>query len=364
MKAEKPISRRTLLECLTRTSLGIAVGAAPFQRQTLYAGNGRTQPDQRLVEPSQSDEKKFVPVMITPFDSHLKIDFDRLSMLIDFYLKAGAKGFFANCLSSEMYLLTNQERIDLTRHVVKHVGRKAAVVSTGSFGDTLEEKADFAKKIYDTGARGVILISSHFALANESDAVLEKNFERFLSLTNDIKVGTYECPVPYKRLLAPDVFRSLVSDKRLIYHKDTSEDIKNIEAKLALARGTQLEFYNAHTATAAESLQKGAKGMSPISGNFYPEIHSWLCQYANDPAKSAEVNWIQAEITRTEPIISKYYPLSSKYFLKKRGLPLELVCRAKAKSIPPEHLAVLDKTYDVFLGWCDRLGIKAVNGPQ
>ncbi|RAJ94119.1 4-hydroxy-tetrahydrodipicolinate synthase [Larkinella arboricola] len=362
MKPNQPISRRALLERITQASLGLVAGTATLQ--PLMAGDGFAQPDQQSVSPFKSDEKKFVPVMITPFDSNSKIDYNHLSMLIDFYLRAGAKGFFANCLSSEMYFLDNQERIDLTRYVVQHAGRKATVVSTGSFGDTLGEKADFAKKIDDTGVRGVILISSHFALANESDAVLMKNFETFLSMTGNIKLGTYECPVPYKRLIAPDVFKSLVSDKRLVYHKDTSEDIKNIETKLALARGTQLEFYNAHTATAAESLQKGAKGMSPISGNFYPEIHSWLCQYANDPAKLADVNWIQAEIARTEAIISKFYPLSSKYFLKKRGLPLELVCRSKVKSIPPEQIAILDKTYDVFLGWCDRLGIKAVNGPQ
>ncbi|RRB14251.1 dihydrodipicolinate synthase family protein [Larkinella knui] len=308
--------------------------------------------------PVKPEVKKFVPVMITPYDSQSAIDYDQVSRLIDFYLAAGAKGLFANCLSSEMYFLTDQERIDLTRHVVKYVNGKVPVVSTGSFGDTLSAKVDFAKKIHDTGVDGVILISSHFAEKSESDAVLQANFEKFLSLTGTMKVGTYECPTPYKRLISPDVFRSLVANKRMIYHKDTSEDLKNIEAKLAIARGSQLEFYNAHTATAVESLQKGARGMSPISGNFYPEIHSWLCQYANDPSKAADLSWIQAEITRTEPIISKFYPLSSKYFLKKRGVPLELVTRAKAKAIPEEQQKILDDTYTVFRGWCDRLGIK------
>ena len=347
MKPNYAISRRTFLEQATPAAVGLAAGAGALSS---YAAGQHT-----------PMEKKFVPVMITPFTSDLKIDYDKVPMLIDFYLAACAKGFFANCLSSEMFFMNDPERIELTRHVVQYIGNKASVVSTGSFGETMENKVAFAKRIEDTGASGVILISSHFAAASESDDVLLQNFEKFLSLTGDMKVGTYECPLPYKRLISPAVFKSLVSNRRFIYHKDTSEDIKNMEVKLKIARGTQLEFYNAHTASAAESLRKGGQGMSPISGNFYPEIQTWLCRYANDPSKSADVDWIQSEIARTEPVISKYYPLSSKYFLKKRGLPIELVCRSKAKSIPAEQMKVLDDTYRVFLGWCDRLGIQAVN---
>jgi 4-hydroxy-tetrahydrodipicolinate synthase len=358
MKPFNPISRREFLGKMTPATLATLAGAQVFIPTMANANTGLSGLDQSVNWPLKTPEKKFVPVMITPYDAKSAIDYDAVSRLIDFYLAAGAKGLFANCLSSEMYFLSDQERIDLTRHVVKYVNGKVPVVSTGSFGDTLQSKADFTRKIHDTGVDGVILISSHFAEKNESDTVLMANFEKFLSLTGDIKLGTYECPVPYKRLISPDVFKSLVSDKRLIYHKDTSEDIKNIEAKLEIARGTQLEFYNAHSATAVESLQKGARGMSPISGNFYPEIHSWLCKYANDRSKAADVNWIQAEIARTEPIISKFYPLSSKYFLKKRGVPIELVTRAKAQSIPVEQQKILDDTYTVFLGWCDRLGIK------
>ncbi|RRB00871.1 dihydrodipicolinate synthase family protein [Larkinella rosea] len=358
MNPLNPLSRRKFLEKVTPSTLAVLAGAHLLPAVTATAKTGQS----AFSQPLKQEEKKFVPVMITPFKTGSAIEYDHLSRLIDFYLAAGAKGFFANCLSSEMYFLTDQERIDLTRHVVKHVNGKVPVVSTGSFGDTMDAKVSFAKKIHDTGVDGVILISSHFAEKSESDAVLLANFEQFLAQTGNMKVGTYECPNPYKRLISPEVFKALVSNKRFIYHKDTSEDIKNIETKLAIARGTQLEFYNAHSASAAASLQKGGRGMSPISGNFYPEIHSWLCKYANDKSKAADVQWIQEEIARTEPIISVAYPLSSKYFLKKRGVPLELVCRSKAKSISAEQQQILDNTYTVFLGWCDRLGIKAAQG--
>ena len=78
--------------------------------------------------------------MITPFQQNGKIDLDGVTRLIDFYLAAGVKGFFANCASSEMYELSEEERLTLTQHVVKHVNGVVPVVATGSFGSTIFEQ--------------------------------------------------------------------------------------------------------------------------------------------------------------------------------------------------------------------------------
>lgn len=356
MKTSNDLNRRDFLEKIAPATLGILAGGEVMSSPSAR----RTAPGPLFSGASLMDEKKFVPVMITPFNTDLTIAYDKVSRVIDFYLAAGAKGFFANCLSSEMYFLNDQERIDLTRHVVKYVNGKVPVVSTGSFGNTLADKALFARKIRDTGVDGVILISSHFAKKEENDTILTQHFEQFFALAGDMKLGTYECPSPYKRIISPQVFKFLVSNKNMIYHKDTTEDITKIEQKLAVAKGTQMALYNAHSATALQSLQKGGKGMSPISGNFYPEIHTWLCQNAGNPDKIEEANWLQAEITRMEPLISIPYPLSSKYFLKKRGLPIELVCRSKSKIVTPEQQQTLDTAHHTFLGWCDLLGIERV----
>ena len=95
-----------------------------------------------------ASEKKFVPVMITPFDLKAKVDLDAVSRLIDFYLAAGVKGFFANCLSSEMFSISDEERLALTKYVVDHVNGEVPVVATGSFGATMENKANFTASIF------------------------------------------------------------------------------------------------------------------------------------------------------------------------------------------------------------------------
>ena len=304
-------------------------------------------------------EKKFVPVMITPFNLKAKVDLDVVSMLVEFYLAAGVKGFFANCLSSEMYSISEDERLELTRHVVRVVDGRVPIVATGSFGLTIEDKAEFAGRIYDTGIDAVILITGHYANVDDSDGILLRNFEKMFRLTGNIPMGLYECPAPYKRIITPDVFKSLLDTGRLVYHKDTSIDLEQVKAKLDVLNGGDygLEFYDAHTPNAMYSLQMGAKGMSSISGNFYPEVLVWMCEHANDPDRQEDVRWLQGELSRVDPLIHIAYPMSAKYFLQKRGLPVRTISRAHALELTGQQKQVLDNIYFDFQGWCERLGI-------
>ena len=311
-----------------------------------------------------TNEKKFVPVMITPFNLKAKVDLDVVNSLIDFYLAAGVRGFFANCLSSEMFSISEDERLELTKHVVEYVKGRVPVVATGSFGWTIEDKAEFTKQIYDTGVDAVILITGHYAKVDEADDVLLMNFEKMFSLTGNIPLGLYECPAPYKRILSPDVFRHLLDAHRLVYHKDTSISLEQVKAKIELTKGhDEFEFYDAHTPNAMYSLQMGAKGMSSISGNFYPELMVWMCENANNPAKKVEVEWLQSELTSVDPLIHEAYPMSAKYFLQKRGLPVRLISRAHVLQLTPAQKGKLDDLYERFLGWCERLDIPFVK-PQ
>ena len=306
--------------------------------------------------------KKFVPVMITPFNLKAKVDLDMVSTLVEFYLAAGAKGFFANCLSSEMFSISEDERLQLTQHVVNCVNGRVPIVATGSFGLTIEDKAEFTKKIFDSGISAVILITGHYANIDDGDDVLLRNFEKMFSLTGDIPLGMYECPAPYKRILPAEVFKKLLETKRFIYHKDTSIELEQVKAKIAIAKDYEnFEFYDAHTPNAMHSLQMGAKGMSSISGNFYPEAMVWMCNNVTKPEKQEEVKWLQDELTKVDQLIHQAYPMSSKYFLRKRGLPIRTISRTAVLELTPQQKHTLDEIHESFLGWCEKLNIPRVN---
>jgi 4-hydroxy-tetrahydrodipicolinate synthase len=357
-------SRRSFLGKIAAGAAGVTVSTLIGKKVIAAANAGAALPEQERLIFAEKKEKKFVPVMITPYDAGGKIDFNGVSRLIDFYLAAGVKGFFANCLSSEMYSLNEEERLALARHVVKYVNGAVPVVATGSFGQTIEDRAEFAKKMYHTGVNAVILVTSHYANKEDSDDVLFRNFEKMCTLTDNIPMGLYECPSPYKRIITPTLFKSLLDTNRLIYHKDTSLDIEKVKAKLALIGNNRLEFYDAHTPNTMFSLQMGARGMSAIAGNFYPEILVWMCNNATDPNKQEEVKWLQSEITKADEVVSTHYPMSSKYFLQKRGLPILTSSRLSATELTPQEKQAIDQLHQTFLGWCRRLNIQPVQTPK
>ena len=69
----------------------------------------------------KKSKKGFIPVMLTPFKNDGSIDYSGLKKLTELYIESGASGLFANCLSSEMFELSEVERIELINQVIKTV---------------------------------------------------------------------------------------------------------------------------------------------------------------------------------------------------------------------------------------------------
>ena len=274
-----------------------------------------------------NSQKGFIPVMLTPFKDNGSIDFNALTTLTQVYLNAGAKGLFANCLSSEMFELSADERIEVIKHVIKVANGSVPVVATGTFGGPISEQADFVKKVHDTGTAAVILINGLLAEQNESDEVFNERVFQLLDLTPNIPVGFYECPVPYKRLLSPQQLQNFVETGRVIYHKDTSLDIEQIKEKLALTAGKEFGIYDAYMGHAVKTLQAGCAGLSCIQGNYFPELIVWLCDNFDKPELQTEVQLVQDFLTDNMDVMHNVYPIVSKYFLQKRGLKISTYTR-------------------------------------
>ncbi len=289
--------------------------------------------------------KGFIPVMLTPFSSNGNIDYKALTQLTEIYLQAGAAGLFANCLSSEMFELTDLERIQAIKHVINVVGGEVPVIATGTFGGAIAKQADFVKRVNEVGVEAVIAISGLLAAEEESDEVFENNVFELLRQTNDIPIGFYECPVPYKRVLKPKQLQQFVQTGRVIYHKDTSLDLNQIKEKIDLTKRYKFGLYDAYMVHAVESLKAGSAGLSCIQGNYFPELIVWLCDHYNDPNLSTEVSIVQQFIIDNMDVMHNVYPIVSKYFLQKRGLNISTFTRREVGKFTPTVVKEVEKLF-------------------
>lgn len=289
------------------------------------------------------------PVMLTPFREDRAIDWAGVDALTDWYIDAGVAGLFAVAQSSEMYTLSNLERLQLARRVVERTDGRVPVVATGTFGGSAEQQADFVRRMADTGVQAVITITSQLAAQNEEEDVWRAEMETLLDLTGDISLGLYECPAPYKRLLSPGALRWAAETGRFVFHKDTCLSVREITAKIAVVAGTPLKFFNAEISSLSDSLSAGGNGFSGVAANFYPELLVWLCE-----------NWAEAEARRLQYFLSvaemaadHRYPASAKCFLREaRCMEISTICRVHDQLITEHdhrtiiHLAEYLKTLD------------------
>lgn len=298
----------------------------------------------------------FFPVMITPFKSNKNIDFDALRQLTDFYLASGCKGLFANCLSSEMFHLTEAERLMVTRTVIDQVDGKVPVIASATFGKELDHNATFTSKLQDIGVHTAVIITNQLVDEHESEKVLLAKLEELYEATNDISFGLYECPVPYKRLISPDLLDIISQSGRFTYLKDTSCDLDQIRSKVIAMQGTKLKLFNANTPTFLASMRLGACGVSPIAGNFFPEFFSYLIANGSDKNVSNDLNQIVTILD--EMTGNKFYPMSPKLFLKMRGLDIEPITRVEVPAFEKQDLIKLHAMLDFFIATAKNLGIK------
>ena len=278
-------------------------------------------------------KKEFIPVMLTPFKDNGQIDFNGLTELTEFYIKSGASGLFSNCLSSEMFELTEQERLHIVKHVVNVTGGAVRVVASGTFGGKIQTQADFVKKIYELGADAVIIIINMLANQDEPDEVFNVNMFKLLDLTCQIPLGFYECPVPYKRLISQEQLKLFVSTKRIIYHKDTCLDIEQVKLKLKAGDDSEFGLYVAYMGHAVASLKAGASGLSCIQGNYWPELIVWLCDNFNNASLTKEVAKVQQFFIDNMEVMHNVYPSTAKYYLQKKGLHLSTFTRQKDREV-------------------------------
>lgn len=308
----------------------------------------------------ENSPKGFIPVMLTPFSSNGSIDYGALTQLTEVYLQAGAAGLFANCLSSEMFELTDVERIQAIKHVINVVAGEVPVIATGTFGGEITKQADFVKKVHDSGVEAVIAITSLLAKENESDEVFNANVFELLAQTDQIPLGFYECPVPYKRVLQPAQLQEFVATNRVIYHKDTSLDLQQIKQKLHLTKGYKFGLYDAYMAHAVDSLKAGSAGLSCIQGNYFPELIVWLCDHYNDDSLSTEVEVVQQFIIDNMDVMHNVYPIVSKYFLQKRGLNISTFTRREVGAFTPKIVKEIESLYADYTALLSDFNIKVI----
>lgn len=272
--------------------------------------------------------------MITPYKKDGSIDYDTALKYVDWYFENGLTGIFSVCLSSEIFYLSLEERVKLNSLVYKRAkeleklsGRTFKVVSSGHISDTFEEQAEELNAIYESGTDALILITNRLDPANQGDDVFIENAEKLIAkLPDNAKLGFYECPYPYKRLVTPKIFDWCLKTGRFYYMKDTCCDVAVMKERCEQLKGSKFKLLNANCQTLLESMKNGAHGYCGIMCNYHPRLYSWLGEnFRKEPEKAELIQSVIGTFGFTE--VGLPYPLTAKYHMNLCGIKTENIAR-------------------------------------
>ncbi|MBR7098708.1 MAG: dihydrodipicolinate synthase family protein, partial [Clostridia bacterium] len=253
---------------------------------------------------------------------------------VDWYFENGLTGIFAVCQSSEIFYLSLEERVKLNRLVYerakaleKEHGRRFTVVSSGHVSDSFEEQVRELNAIWKSGTDALILITNRLDINNEGDDVWIANCQKLIdALPDDVKLGLYECPYPYKRLVTPKILDFCIKSGKFYYIKDTCCDASVMAERCKQLKGSRLKLLNANCQTLLESMRNGADGYCGIMCNYHPRLYAWLADNYESNAQNAElVQSVIGSLGFTE--VGLPYPLTAKYHMNLCGIPTENVAR-------------------------------------
>lgn len=271
--------------------------------------------------------------MITPYKADGSVDYDTCEKYVDWYFENGLTGIFAICQSSEIFYLSLEEKVEINRRVYarakeleKKSGRKFTVVSSGHTSDSLEEQARELNAVWESGTDALILITNRLDPNNEGDDVFIENAEKLLKmLPTDVKLGFYECPHPYKRLVTPRILDWAMRKGNFKYMKDTCCDAEEIARRCKQLEGSDFVLLNANCQTLLETMKNGCGGYCGIMANFHPRLYSWIGEnFEKEPKKAELVQGVIGNFGFTECLC---YPLTAKYHMNLCGIPTENIAR-------------------------------------
>ena len=302
------------------------------------------------------------PVMLTPFAADDRIDWEGYANLIDWYIDRGANGLFAVCQSSEMFLLTLEERVSLARFTVEHVAGRVPVVASGHISESKEAQKREMRDIAETGVDAVVFVTNRFAARGEPSGTLIARMQEVMhNLPSDMKLGLYECPAPYRRLLTGDEFRWVADNGHFAFLKDVSCDLDVVRARIALAKGSPLAILNANAAIAWPVMQEGGAGFSGVMNNFHPDLYRWLWDHgATHPDLAAELDTFLVLAAMSE---AHGYPKLAKRFHRRLGTFASEQTRAITYDLPERHWAI-DEVHDHIRDGAERFRAKIAALPE
>src|SRR5690625_4131039 len=128
--------------------------------------------------------------MVTPFDENGSINFNITSELIEHLLANGTEALIVAGTTGESPTLTETEKVDLFKHVVKVVNKRIPVIA-GTGNNNTAASITLTKEAETIGVDGIMLVTPYYNRPSQRGL-----YEHFVAIANEtsLPIMLYNIP--------------------------------------------------------------------------------------------------------------------------------------------------------------------------
>lgn len=234
-----------------------------------------------------------IAALITPFDQNESLDLSRTKKLVDFLMERKINGLYLTGSTGEGFLMTSNERKQLTETVVERVnGRLPVIVHVGDIGT--KKSIDLALHAYTCGADAISSVPPFYWKFSQDDIY---QYYKDLSQATPLPMVIYN--VPMAGLMGTDLLLKLSQLPNVKGLKFTGKDHDQM-TYLKAHLPDDFMIYSGCDEMALSGLCSGANGLIGSFYNIMPELFLQLYEvFQNSSLKEA----IRLQTIATEIIL-------------------------------------------------------------
>ena len=265
------------------------------------------------------------PILVTPFDEGSRLDEESLRRLIDFNLDAGVHGLGV-ALGSEVFKLTEAERVKVTRIVVDQVaGRVPIVINTGAHGTDLA--VHYSRMAAEKGADALMVLPPSFMPAGPDEVLA---YYRAISDAVPLPIFIQDMAASP---ISPGLARRLAQECEWVqYIKVETLPVAEKVATMVAEAGEQLAIFGGAAGNYfIEEMRRGSVGTMPFCTQPEAFVDIWNRVRAGDEAGAWETfNRYLLPVSRITAQGTGLFYAVHKEILRHRGVLRTATVRAPA----------------------------------
>ncbi|SNZ09771.1 4-hydroxy-tetrahydrodipicolinate synthase [Terribacillus aidingensis] len=228
-----------------------------------------------------------ITAMVTPFDSHGKIDYDATYQLLEYLINNGTDAVVVAGTTGESPTLSHEEKLDLFRHTVKTVNGRIPIIA-GSGSNNTEASIALTQEAEKIGVDAALIVAPYYNKPNQRG--LYAHFEAVANSTK-LPIMLYNIPGRSVITIEPETIIQLAKIPNIVSVKESSGDLA---AMTKVISGTPADFslYSGDDDLTLPVAAIGGDGIVSVSSHIIGnEMQSMLQAYkAGNVTEAARIH--------------------------------------------------------------------------